>query len=137
MLKKYFLLLMGLSLTTSGLALHTQVGRYLSVPNQPLPEQRNLMRQIIEVKFPPQVKTVGQALQYLLKPSGYTLATPEAHEAAVKKMLQFNLPLVDRHFGPMPLETALKTLAGESFVLHVDRLNREVAFHLNPNQSHQ
>lgn len=107
----------------------TQVGRYSIINDKPLPEQKNLMIQTVQVHFPPQVKTVGDAIEYILKPSGYTLAPLTDTATAVKKMFNFNLPIVDRNFGPMTLQDALKTLVGDSFSIHVDRLARQISFH--------
>lgn len=107
----------------------TQVGRYLILANKPLPEQKDLMLQTVQVRFPPDVKTVGEAIQYILLPSGYTLAAGNKLSLEVLKMFSFGLPLVDRNFGPMTLQEALKTLAGDSFVLRIDRENRQVSFH--------
>lgn len=108
----------------------TTDGRYLTYVNKPLPEQKNLMLQTIQVHFPVEVKTIGDAINYLLKPSGYTLAPMDKASTEVKKMVMFNLPIVDRNFGPMTLQDALKTLVGDSFILRIDRLNRQVSFYL-------
>lgn len=110
--------------------LNTQVGRYLILTDKPLPAQKNLMLQTIQVHFPPEVKTVGDAISYILKPSGYSLASVKTTSPKVKEMMMFNLPIIDRDFGPMTLQDALQTLVGNSFVTHIDRLNREVSFQL-------
>ncbi len=110
---------------------HTQVGRYINYTNKPLPEQKNLMLQTVQTIFPPSVKTVGQAIEYILRNSGYTLAPLDKAAPEAKKLFAMNLPIVDRNFGPMTLQDALKTLVGDSFGLRIDRLNRQVSFCLN------
>jgi len=109
---------------------HTQIGRYLTQYNKPLPEQKNLLLQTVQVHFPSDIKTIGQAIEYLLKPSGYTLVPMDKASPEVKKMFTFSLPIVDRNFGPMTLQDALKTLVGDSFIVKTDRLNRQISFHL-------
>ena len=86
------------------------------------------MLQTIEVRFPPSVTTVGQAIAYLLAPSGYTLAPVKKASSAVKDLFHFTLPIADRNFGPMTLQLALQTLVGDSYALHIDHLTRQVSF---------
>ena len=47
-------------------------------------------------------------------------------------MLAKPLPFVDRELGPVLLKDALMVLAGESFILTQDPLNREINFLLKP-----
>ncbi len=50
-----------------------QVGRYATVRALPTQEQVQLLSAIVNVVFPASVITVGQAMHYLLEPSGYRL----------------------------------------------------------------
>src|SRR5262245_56876816 len=112
---------------------HSVTGRYLTVTNQPLPEQQDLLSQILQVRFPVEVQTVGDAMHYLLRYSGYSLIHETDQSAALKNTLKKPLPLIDRNFGPMSLKDALITLVGPAFTLVQDPLNREVNFTLKPN----
>ncbi|HVV68006.1 MAG TPA: hypothetical protein VHE99_03060 [Gammaproteobacteria bacterium] len=110
----------------------TTVGRYLSVDNKPTSAQRDLLSQIIQVRFPQPVQTIGDAMNYLLRFSGYSLVDETRQSIAMKNTLKKPLPLVDRSFGPMSLKDGLITLAGPAFTLMQDPLNREINFKLKP-----
>jgi conjugative transfer region protein (TIGR03748 family) len=109
----------------------TQIGRYVTVSNQPKLSQVNLLSQIIEVRFPQNVRTIGSAMNYLLHFSGYSLVAAPHINPAFKNTLNKTLPIVDRQFGPMSLRNGLATLAGPAFNLIDDPVNREVNFSLN------
>lgn len=110
----------------------TPVGRYLSVENQTLPAQTNLLQQTFQVKFPPTVKTVGEAMQYLLRFSGYSLVNYKYLPSEAQALLIQPLPQVDRNIGPLNLQKGLITLAGEPFGLLVDPVHRLISLRLKP-----
>jgi type IV pili sensor histidine kinase/response regulator len=100
-------------------------GRYTLVEIRPDEGQRNLLRQVIDTRVPdPQRATVGDALRHVLLRSGYLLC-PE------KRIALFDtLPLPAAHYriGPMPLDEALRMLAGVPWRLDVDERSRLVCF---------
>ncbi len=106
----------------------TQVGRYLSIENKPRAEQVNLLIQEFQVRFPSSVQTIGDAMNYLLKNSGYSLVPEAQRSGALKITLNKSLPAIDRDFGPMRLNDGLTTLAGPVLTLIQDPLNRTVNF---------
>lgn len=108
------------------------VGRYLSVAEKPQAEQIKLLQQQIQIKFPQNILTIGQAAQFILEFSGYRLSNIGGLNHPAKEMLNKQLPEVDRTFGPMTLEQGLRTLSGSSFYLLVDPVNREVGFKVKP-----
>lgn len=110
-----------------------RVGRYLTVDAKPLSAQRDLLSQIIQVHFPVSVQSINDAMQYLLRFSGYSLVPANQMNSAFKITLSKPLPAIDRHFGPMSLKDALVTLAGPAFTLVHDPINRTVNFQLKPN----
>lgn len=112
---------------------NTATGRYLSVVDKPSQEQQYLLSQTIQVRFPQIVQTIGDAMNYLLRYSGYSLVEEAHQNTALKITLQKPLPLVDREFQIVSLRDALTTLAGPVFTLVQDDLNREVDFHVKPN----
>lgn len=130
-----FLSILCLFVATSGLANSsdsTEVGRYLTVKNRPSVDQMDLLSQTIQMRFPQDVHSVGDAMSYLLRYSGYSLVDDSRQNDALKNTLKKPLPLVDREFQPMALKDALIVLAGPAFVLVQDPLNREVDFHVKP-----
>jgi conjugative transfer region protein (TIGR03748 family) len=107
-----------------------QVGRYLTVAPIPTAEQLEPLSVIVNVRFPRSVHTVGGALQHLLPPSGYQLADPRHADPQLAVLMTRPLPEVHRQIGPMTLQKALTTLAGEGWQLEVDPAYRLVSFRL-------
>jgi conjugative transfer region protein (TIGR03748 family) len=107
----------------------SQVGRYLSVKNEPNVAQINPLLAISVFKFSPSVRTVGEAIHQVLANTGYRLS--ENLSDAVKQTLLKPLPITNRTLGPMDIQTALEVLMGaEVFELDRDPLHRLVNFHL-------
>jgi len=105
-----------------------QVGRYATMRAVPTPEQANLLSAMVRVQFPASVVSVGQAVEHLLQPSGYRLASESAADPFRRTLLNLPLPEPHRVLGPMPLQTALETLAGPAFRLVEDPVHRLVSF---------
>lgn len=111
--------------------LSTTVGRYLTVENQALAAQKNLLQQVFQVKFPNNIKTNGQAMNYLLRFSGYSLVAYKKLPKEARDMMMLPLPEVNRRLGPMTLQDGLLVLAGKPFALFVDPVHRLISFRLN------
>ena len=105
-----------------------QVGRYRSVLAGPTDGQANLLSAMVNVEFPAGVSTVGAAVHYLLRGSGYQLAAEMAADPARSDLLGLPLPEGHRSLGPMSLQDALETLGGPAFRLVEDPLHRLVSF---------
>ena len=110
----------------------TQVSRYQTVSNKPQSGQLNLLSQIIQVRFPSHVRTIGDALNYLLRLSGYSLVADNKMNKAFKITLTKPLPAIERDFGPMPLKEGLLTLAGSGFYIEDNPIDRTVNFKIKP-----
>lgn len=106
----------------------TQVSRYQTIKNQPLSAQADLLSPIIQVHFFSNIKTIGDAINDILRYSGYALIESRQQSSDLQNMLKKPLPLVDRDLGPMPLRQALTVLAGSAFNLSVDPLHRTINF---------
>jgi len=118
------------------LAREIQVGRYATLRPEPTQEQARLLAAIVNVQFPASVGSVGQAVAYLLQPSGYRLSDSSTADATRAILLELPLPEPHRALGPMPLQTALETLAGPAFRLVEDPVHRFVSFeHCGPTES--
>jgi type IV pili sensor histidine kinase/response regulator len=87
-----------------------------------------LLSAIVRVEFPGSVTRVGQAVEHLLQPSGYRLSPQHVAEPTRQSLLNLPLPEPHRMLGPMPLKTALETLAGPAFRLVEDPVHRLVSF---------
>lgn len=104
------------------------VGRYSTVAAAPRTDQSDPLETIVRLTFPPYVKDVGGAIEYLLARSGYRLADVGAAGEAQLILLRRPLPESQRTLGPLPLRRALETLGGEAFWLIEDPVHRLVAF---------
>ncbi len=106
------------------------VGRYLSVTEKPKIEQQHLLQQQIQIRFPQNILTIKQAIDFLLQFSGYHLSDMRTLSPPARQMLKQPLPEIDKNFGPMTIEQGLTTFTGNSFHLLVDPVHREIAFKL-------
>lgn len=127
-----FLLCAALSCTQLSSAEEVTVGRYLAATVKPEIAQEHLLQQRLQIKFPQNILTVKQAVDYVLQFSGYRLADMPYLEPSTQSMLRQPLPEVDSTLELMTLEQALKTLSGESFYVLADPVHRLVGFKLKP-----
>ena len=105
-----------------------QVGRYATMQAVPTSAQVHLLSAMVRVQFSASVVSVGQAVDHLLQPSGYRLASETAADPSRRTLLNLPLPEPHRTLGPMPLQTALETLAGPAYRLVEDPVHRLVSF---------
>jgi type IV pili sensor histidine kinase/response regulator len=119
------------------LARDVQVGRYASLLAAPTEAQTYLLSKMVTVKLPSRVKTVGGAVQHLLRGSGYQLAAASAADPARFDLLSFPLPAAHRSLGPMSLHEALETLGGPAFRLVEDPLHRLISFERCDSRRHR
>lgn len=107
-------------------------GRYLTLKLQPSAEQIDPLSAIIRVNFFTAVRTVGDAINEVLRYSGYSLVESEKQSPELRNTLKKSLPFVHCDLGPLPLRQALITLMGTPYDLQVDPLNRTLNFTLKP-----
>jgi type IV pili sensor histidine kinase/response regulator len=103
--------------------------RYLSVQVGPERNQIDLLQSIIDLSIPERLKTVGEALTYLLTPYGYQIEVDfDITEQSLLFMLA--LPGPHRQLGPITLMDALTTLGGASFQSVINPVKRTVRYQL-------
>ncbi|WP_308142540.1 PFGI-1 class ICE element type IV pilus protein PilL2 [Burkholderia pseudomallei] len=106
-------------------------GRYTLIELMPDDVQSDLMQQVIDLAIPSAANaTVGDALHYMLRRSGYRLCDEHADTTAVLYALP--LPAAHEHLGPITLRDALQLLAGPRWTLLVNDETREVCFAPQP-----
>lgn len=111
----------------------TQINRYATVANKPLAAQINPLLAVQQVHFPQEVKTIGQAIEWWLKFSGFSLASKEKQPESLQAIMRQALPQIDRTLGPLTVKDGLEVLVGQqSFALIEDPLLRQVNFKLKP-----
>ena len=85
--------------------------------------QLDLLAALIEIEFPPQIETAGDAIDYVLLRSGYRrIETPDSPQ----RTMDLPLPRAHRKIGPLDLRSAIKTLAGQPWHLHEDAIQRVI-----------
>lgn len=107
---------------------YSKLNRYTKINTNASSAISNPLKTVMTIKFPPPVKTVGQAMDYALENSGYKLS-PKQHMSKESKVLMLlPLPQSQRHLKFMSMENILKVLAGDAFSLLVDPVSRDVNF---------
>lgn len=97
--------------------------RYLLVSTSP---QQPPLEQLTALTVPPGFHpTVGEALQYLLRDSGWSLCLADARRA---QLYGLPLPLSQYRIGSLRLKAALQLLASPAWRLVVDEHRREICF---------
>lgn len=121
-------LLTGIALSTTAAPV-TQINRYATVENKPLPEQVSPLKAVQQIHFPQEVKSIGDAVNYWLHYSGFHLASETKQPNTLKQILSQPLPQVDRSLGPLDIESGLLVLVGKhDFVLEEVSFTREINF---------
>lgn len=109
----------------------TQVSRYATVNNQPLAAQINPLKTVQQIHFPASTQTIGDAVNYWLRYSGYHLAPKEKQSESLQQVFQQPLPQVNRNLGPLTIADGLTLLVGQHlFNLKQNDLQREINFTL-------
>jgi conjugative transfer region protein (TIGR03748 family) len=106
----------------------TQIARYSVIRPGPTPDQQDLLAMTAPRRLPDEIATVGDAVAWLLKPSGYRLAAPDRLSNEVKDLLNLPLPSAHREFEALPLTEVIALLVGPAFVLVQDPVHRLMAF---------
>lgn len=111
-------------------------GRYLTASAKPTSEQQDLLNQSFQVKFPRSVKTIEDAINHLLRFSGYKLVNRQSLPVHAQAILAQSLPEAHRTLGLMSLKDGLLTLVSEPFDLLVDPIHRLLSFRLHASYIH-
>lgn len=111
----------GVATASQGMPEVVRYDRYLLVSTSP---QQPPLEQLTALSVPPGFHpTVGEALQYLLRDSGWSLCLADARRA---QLYGLPLPLSQYNTGPLRLKTALQLLAGPAWRMTTDENRREV-----------
>ena len=109
-----------------------QFGRYLTV-NQEQKSLVSILDMPIQREFPKSVETVGQAVEYTLKGTGYHLLTAEHSSPDLKALYAYELPLSERKILPTTLKAGLLKLVGQAYQIVLDPVHRQVTFKVRQN----
>ena len=107
----------------------TQVARYTTLSLRPSDADENPLAVIATVHFPRQVvRTVGDAVRYLLIRTGYQLAPADTLDPRVSAVFALPLPDNQRALGPYRVDSILAVLMGQPYRLVSDPLARTVSY---------
>lgn len=99
--------------------------RYTLVSMEAKSDQSRPLSTITNISLGREIGSVGDAINELLKGSGYRWQSQDGIDHLLNEL---PLPEVVRNLGPIRLSDALQTLAGETWTLRTDNLNRIVWF---------
>ncbi|MBE0437760.1 MAG: hypothetical protein IBX56_18400, partial [Methylomicrobium sp.] len=80
------------------------------------------------VTMPSDLQTVGEAVHYLLRRSGYSVESPPTLNPHAARMFLNPLPDVQRSLGPMTLHDALTVLVTPALVPVIDPIRRRINY---------
>jgi conjugative transfer region protein (TIGR03748 family) len=98
------------------------IDRYTVLNPIQTPAQADPLSVVISIKFAKSVLSVKQAIEQLLRQSGYTLSK----NYELEKINTFTLPKVHQQLGPMSLKRMIKVLLGPAWDLSVDQITRNI-----------
>ncbi|MCQ8822272.1 hypothetical protein NQT65_18950 [Pseudoalteromonas agarivorans] len=104
--------------------------RYTLITPTPETKEIDPLSVNIQLSFPPSVKTVRDAVNFVLMNSGWVLALDKSNDEALGITLERPLPQVHRKLSLMPLRTVLQVLVGQYYVPVEDPLRRIYTFDL-------
>lgn len=78
--------------------------------------------------YPPEVKTVGDAAEWLLDPLGYHIVADYPAPTSAKALLVKPIPTAAKIHRTMPITHALQLLIGEGNSIVVDREHQLISF---------
>jgi type IV pili sensor histidine kinase/response regulator len=131
MIKTFSLIAVFLAVFFSNVAFangYTQVGRYLMEKNGAQLSQCDSLQTVFKITFPYTVKTVGDAVKYLLNNTGYIFAPCKYQSVTVRNLLNQKLPLSNRTMGLMTIEQGLSALAGKAYQVLVDPKHKYISY---------
>jgi len=114
-----------------------QLARYSYMQPTATPEQENILSVVVEMQFNSHIETVGESIVYLLSRSGFQIAPEESSDPSMSILFALKLPLIHRNLGPITIENGLRTLAGPSWDLVIDPVNRYISFDLLDKYRHK
>ena len=106
----------------------SQIDRYSELTAGPTLERRDLLAVTVAVSIPNNIASLGGALRWILRDSGYRLAADSVIPPEVHSMLKLPLPAAHRRLGPMPLKEVLALMVGPEFHIVQDPVHRLLSF---------
>lgn len=125
--------IIGLIQSQNAMANGERVARYTVVLPHADSVETDPFKSIVKLVFPKSVVNVEDAVHYLVRRTGYRLAKLNVSDPMLPVLLKQTIPEVHREIGPISVEEALRTIAGEPWELISDPVNRLISYELKPN----
>lgn len=118
--------------TSEASAEYLDVGRYLSLSSTVTENQQTLSLAPVTHVIPPQVISIGKAVRFLSESVGWGTVdeTLYLESDEVKTLFAHRLPMIHRDLVGVPVEEALKAIAGPAYQLVLDPVERKVSYRL-------
>lgn len=127
--QKIMMVLATLTLTPVSVANEkARTDRYTLISIEARSDQAQPLTALTNVTLGRDIQSVGDAIREVLKGSGYRWQSDGRNDLLLNDL---PLPAVVRHMGPIRINDALQTLAGEAWILRMDNLHRVVWFDVN------
>lgn len=104
------------------------LSRYVEVTTDVNRQQRNPLQTVVSISYPPNIKRVGQAINYTIQSTGYSMNDLDMTVEETRILYTLSLPEVHKSFEHVKVINILKTLAGDAFVPMADPVRRKVDF---------
>lgn len=104
--------------------------RYTTLNSGIATAQADILTGLTSFQFNNVISTVGQAINSVLIGSGFRLASASASDPYLPVLLNAPLPDVHRSLGPASVSDILGVLAGPTWTLVTDPVNRLITFDL-------
>jgi len=113
--------------TALALSSKIPVARYSLIHPAPDAGQLDVFAVREPIRIPQDIDTVGDALTWLLKDSGYRLVSPQPLSDDTNALLQWPLPQAHRRFEFLPLKQVIELLIGPAYRVVHDPVHRQIA----------
>lgn len=111
---------------TANAADYERMGRYYDVRISMSSAQLDPLQQLVIIEFPATVNTLANAYEFLLMPTGYSLAQPTNLDRNFVNLMNKALPISQRKIRGTVAEI-LQVLAGINYVVVRDPLERTIS----------
>ena len=119
-------LLSGQVFASSDVVLEKKLSGYATIVVDTNMEQKDPLSEVVSFQFTSGVTNVGQALNYVLKTTGYSLAPLDETSVEVLRLYTLPLPEVNYEFNSATVKQVMGVLVGSGYQVSVDELKRQV-----------
>ncbi|MDH4275707.1 MAG: hypothetical protein OEW08_11750 [Gammaproteobacteria bacterium] len=94
----------------------------------PARQQWNILDVVVTLNFPESIATVGDAVEYALRQSGYNVAPNALLDRNTTVLFSLPLPGIHRQISNSTLLNFLKMVAGPAYTLVIDQRTRTITY---------